>query len=220
MSLARTLLTTAALGAAVLVPSTAQAAEGFTGVTTDGRVAHLQTDTLPGLNPAPVKVTGLASGERVVGLDRTPSGELHEPDGRLIGIDGAQGAIAAQTAAGSPTGSTLAGLPFKAREPIRTTVASDGSVWTATSLSNDPNKPPQSRLVRYDPATGKLTGASGTFLSVKLAAVASDGDVADDTTKPKGSIRGTVARRHVSHGFSHYGPLGIKVNEPGQVTGQ
>ena len=310
MSLSRTLLTTAALGTAVLAPSAAQAAEGFTGVTTDGRVAHFQTDTIPGLNPAPIKVTGLASGERIVGLDRTPSGELlaltsagnidsldantgkatakfstpitgavdpnaaltfavapdgktariitagrdevvdlatgaakaaggltfaagdhhagaqavpafdYEADGRLIGVDPAQGAIAVQTAAGASTVSTLAGLSFKALEPVRATVASDGSVWIATSLSNDPKKQPQSRFLRYDPATGKLTGASGTFLGVKLAAVADDGQVADDTTRPKGSIRGTVVRRLIAHGFSYYGPLGVKVNEPGQVTGE
>ena len=65
MSLTRTLLTTAALGASVIVPSAAQAAEGFTGVTSGGNVVHFQTDTIPGLSPKPVKVTGLASGERI-----------------------------------------------------------------------------------------------------------------------------------------------------------
>jgi Domain of unknown function (DUF4394) len=310
MSLTRTLFATAAVGAAALVPSAAHAAEGFTGVTTNGRVAHLQSDTIPGLDPAPVKVTGLASGERIVGLDRAPSGELlaltsaggidvldattgkataklsgpvtgpvdpnaaltfavapdgktariitagrddlvdlatgaakagggltfapgdhhagaqavpvfdYEPDGRLIGIDAAQGAIAAQPAAGAATVSTLAGLPSKAREPVRSTVASDGSVWAVASLPSGPGRPPQSRLVRYDPATGKLNGVNGTYLSVKLAAIVADGQVPDDTTKPKASIRGTVLRRHVSHGFSSFGPLGIKVDEPGQVTAQ
>ena len=61
MSLTRTLLTTAALGASVIVPSAAQAAEGFTGVTSGGNVVHFQTDTIPGLSPKPVNVTGLAS---------------------------------------------------------------------------------------------------------------------------------------------------------------
>jgi hypothetical protein len=37
----------------------------------------------------------------------------------------------------------------------------------ATSLSNDPKKQPQSRYLRYDPATGKLSGASGTFLGIR-----------------------------------------------------
>jgi hypothetical protein len=309
MSLTRVLLTTAALGASVLAPSAAQAAEGFTGVTTDGRVVHFQSDSIPALGPAPVEVTGLASGERVVGLDRAPTGELlaltsagnidvldadtgkatprfsapvtgavdpkgavtfavapdgktarivtanrdevidlatgaakaaggltfapgdphagaqaapaldYEADGRLIGVDAAQGAVAAQTAVGSATVSTLAGLSYKAREPVRTTVASDGSVWTASSLFSKPSKHPQSRFVRYDPATGKSTGVDGTFLFVELGAVADDGTVADDTTKPKASIRGTVLRRHVSHGFSSFGPLGVELSEGAQVTG-
>jgi hypothetical protein len=310
MSLSSTLLATAAIGAAVVAPCAAHAAEGFTGVTTDGRIAHLQTDTLPGMNPKPVKITGLAAGERVVGLDRTPSGELlaltsagnidsldattgkatakfsgpvtgavdpngaltfavapdgrtvriitaerdeiidlatsaktqgggltfaagdhhagakavpsldYEADGRLIGIDPTQNAIAVQTAVGAPTVSTLSGLVFKALEPVRATVASDGSVYIATSLSNDPKKQQQSRFLRYDPAKGKITGESGVYLGVKLAAVADDGQVADDTTRPKGSIRGTVVRRHIAHGFSYYGPIGVKTNEPGQVTGE
>jgi Domain of unknown function (DUF4394) len=308
MSLSTTLLATAAIGAATLAPSTAHAAEAFTGVTTDGRVAHFHSDTIPGLSPKPVKVTGLAAGERIVGLDRTPSGELlaltsagnidsldattgkatakfsapvtgavdpngavtfaiapdgktarivtagrdvvvdlatgaarsgggltfapgdhhagapvvaaldYQADGRLIGVDPAQSAIAVQTA-GAATVSTLAGLPFKALEPVRATVAADGSVWFATRLFAKPTRHPQSRFVHYDPATGKMAGVNGTFLFVELAAVADDGKVADDTTKPKASIRGTVLRRHVSHGFSSYGPLGIKLSEPGQITG-
>jgi uncharacterized protein DUF4394 len=308
MSLTRTLITTAALGASVLVPSAAQAAEGFTGVTTDGRVVHFQSDSIPALKPKPVKVAGLASGERIVGLDRAPSGELlaltsagsidsldartgkatakfsapvtgavdpnaaltfavapdgktariiatgrdevvelatgaakpaggltfatgdqhagaqaapafdYEADGRLIGIDSAQGAVAAQTAVGASTVGTLAGLPFKALEPARTTVAADGSVWTAANLFSKPSSHPQSRFVRYDPATGKFAGVDGTFLFVELAAVADDGTVADDTTKPTASIRGTVLRRHVTRGFSSYGPLGVKLSEGAQIT--
>jgi hypothetical protein len=309
MSLSRTLLTTAAIGAAALLPSAAHAAERFTGVTTDGRLVHFQSDSIPALNPAPVKVTGLASGERVVGLDRAPTGELlaltsagnidaldattgkatarfsapvtgsvdpnaaltfavapdgktariitagrddvvdlaagvakpaggltfapgdhhagaqaapaldYQADGRLIGIDAAQGAIAAQTAVGSATVSTLAGLPFKALEPVRTTVAADGAVWTATNLFAKPSRHPQSRFVRYDPATGKLAGVNGTFLFVELAAVTDEGAVPDDTTKPKASVRDTVLRRHVSHGSSSYGPVGVKLSEGAQVTG-
>jgi hypothetical protein len=87
-------------------------------------------------------------------------------------------------------------------------------------LSSDPKRRPQSRFVRYDPAKGRLTGASGVFLGVELAAVADDGKVADDTTKPTASIRGRVLRRHVSHRFSYYGPLGVKLGEPGQAIGE
>jgi hypothetical protein len=308
MSLSTTLLATAAIGAAAIAPSAAHAAEGFTGVTTDGKIASFHSDTLPGMTPKPVEVTGLAAGERVVGLDRAPSGELlaltsagnidsldadtgkataklsgpvigsvdpngaltfavapdgktariitagrdvtvdlatgaveagagltfalgdhhagaqavpsmdYEPDGRLIGVDPAQSAVAGQTAAGAGTVSTLAGLPFKPLAPVRSTVASDGSVWITSTLPTQHSR--QSRLVRYDTASGKFTGVSGIFLPVQMAAIADDGRVADDTTTPKASIRGTVLRRHVKRGFSYYGPLGVKTSEPAQATGQ
>ena len=129
----------------------------------------------------------------------------YEADGPLIGVDPAQNAIAAQTGVGASTVGTLSGLPFKSREPVRATVASDGSVWIATSLSHDLEHP-QSRLLHYDPATGKLSGVNGTYLGVRVAALADDGQVADDTTAPKGSIRGSVLRRRVSHGFSSSTP--------------
>ena len=218
----RTLLTTAALAAAVIAPSAANAAEGFTAVTSTGDVVQLHSDTGPGLTGIH-KVTGLAAGESVVGLDRAPTGELlgltsagniasvdrdtgkatakfaaarhdrrrppnaagdlrrrarrrqrahhhprarrrrqprhrrrHErpgphlrrrrparrrpgravarlrrrrpPDRRRRG----QSAYAVQTAAGAATLQTLAAVPFPTLEPLRSTVASDGSVWTAS----------------------------------------------------------------------------------------
>jgi hypothetical protein len=305
MSLSRTLLTVAALGAATLAPSAAQAAEGFTAVTSDGRVAHFHSDTRPGLSPRPVKVTGLAAGERIVGLDHAPSGELlaltsagsiavldgntgkatpkfpapvtgpvdpnapltfavapdgasariitagrdvtinlatgaatagtgltfaagdahagaqatpaldYGADGRLVGIAGAQGAYAAQTAIGASTLKTLAKAPFPAREPVRSTVASDGSVWTAADLGT--KKHAQSRLVRYDPATGAIKGQNGVFMFVRLVALAADGPVADDRTAPKATVSGTVLKRHVIDKRSYFGGLHVKVNEPGQT---
>jgi hypothetical protein len=72
MSLSRALFTTAALGAALLAPSAANAAEGFSGVTTDDDVVRFHSDSLPGLTSRPVAVTGLAADERIVGLDRAP----------------------------------------------------------------------------------------------------------------------------------------------------
>jgi Domain of unknown function (DUF4394) len=302
----QTLLATAALGA-LLVPSAAQAAEGFTAVTVDGRVTHLQSDALPGLKPVPIKVTGLAAGERIVGLDRTPSGELlaltsagkidaldaatgkatakfaaavtapvdpngaltfavapdgasariitsgrdvsinlangaatpgsgltfaagdphagvqatpaldYGRDGRLIGAAAAQGVFAAQTAVGAPTVNTLAPLPFPGNEPVRSTVGSDGTVWTVARLGSGKATSQQSRLVRYDPATGNMKGQNGTFLLVKVAAIASDGQVADDTTKPKATFSNKVLRRKVVRGHAYFQGLRIKVDEGGQT---
>src|SRR3954454_9672461 len=71
----RPLLTTAALAAAVIAPSAAHAAEGFTAVTSTGDGVQLHSDTGPGLTGIH-RVTGLAAGESIVGLDRTPPGEL------------------------------------------------------------------------------------------------------------------------------------------------
>ncbi|HEX6620639.1 MAG TPA: DUF4394 domain-containing protein [Solirubrobacteraceae bacterium] len=305
----RTLLTTAALAAAVIAPSAANAAEGFTAVTSAGDVVQLHSDTGPGLTGIH-KVTGLAAGESIVGLDRTPTGELlgltsagniasvdrdtgkatpkfqapvttavgvnapvtfavapdgasarivmpgrdvvinlatgaptngpgltfaagdphagaqaapaldYAADGRLIGLDAGQSAYAVQTAAGAPTLQTLAGVPFKTIEPIRSTVASDGSVWTASNLRDKPNRAPQSRFVRYDPATGKSTGQDGVFLGVRLNAVASNGPVADDKTAPKASFSGRVLTRHTRHGSATlWTGLRVNVNEGGQTVG-
>jgi uncharacterized protein DUF4394 len=304
----QTLLATAALGAALLVPSAAQAAEGFTAVTVDGRVMHLQSDAIPGLEPVPIKVTGLAAGERIVGLDRAPSGELlaltsagkidsldaatgkatakfaaavtapvdpngpltfavapdgasariitsgrdisislatgaatagsgltfaagdphagvqatpaldYGRDGRLIGAAAAQGVFAAQTAVGAATVSTLAKLPFPGNEPVRSTVGSDGAVWTVARLGSSRSTSQQSRLVRHDPATGRVSGQNGTFLLVKLAAIASDGQVPDDTTKPKATFSSKVLRRKVTRGHAYFQGLRIKVDEGGQTV--
>jgi hypothetical protein len=308
MPFPRTLLTAAALGAAILVPSAAHAAEGFTAVTADGDVSHLHSDSLPALNPVPIKVTGLAAGERIVGLDRAPSGELlaltstgkidsldastgkatakfagavtapvdpnaaltfavapggasariitagrdvtinlatgvatagpglsfapgdphagaqatpaldYGSDGRLIGVAAAQGAFVAQTTAGAATIGTLAKLPFPGNEPVRSTVASDGSVWTTATLGTKPGSSKQSRLVRYDPATGKVSGQNGVFLFVKVAAIASDGQVADDHTAPRATFSDKVLRRKVSRDNAYFQGLRIKVNEGGQTT--
>jgi hypothetical protein len=305
----RTLLTTAALAAAVIAPSAANAAEGFTAVTSAGDVVQLHSDTGPGLTGIH-EITGLGAGESIVGLDRTPSGELlgltsagniasvdratgrvtakfaapvtaavaanapvtfavapdgatarivtpgrdvvvnlatgaatdgpgltfaagdhhagaqaapaldYAADGRLIGVDAAQKAYAVQTAVGASTLQTLADVPFPTLEPLRSTVASDGAVWTAANFSTKPNRVPQSRLVRYDPATGNIRGQDGVFLGVRLVALASDGPVADDEQAPKASFTGRVLTRHSRHGSnSLWTGLGLKVDEGGQTVG-
>jgi len=303
----RTLLATAALGAALFAPSAANAAEGFTGVTSAGQIVELHSDSSPGLSGIH-KVTGLAAGERVVGLDRAPSGELlaltsagniasvdratgkatprfaapvtaavdpnaaltfavapdgasariitagrdvtinlttgaatngpgltfaagdahagaqatpaldYAADGRLIGIAAAQSAYAAQTAPGAATLQTLAKVPYSTIEPTRATVASDGSVWTATNLTAKANRPAQSRLVRYDPATGAIRGQNGAFLGVRLDALTADGPVADDKTAPKATFSGTVLRREVKRGYAFWTGLRVNTNEGGQTV--
>jgi hypothetical protein len=303
----RTLLTTAALGAALLAPSAAHAAEGFTAVTSAGQIVQLHSDSSPGLSGIH-DVTGLAAGERIVGLDRAPSGQLlaltsagniasvdrntgkatpkfpaqvtaavdpnaaltfavapdgasariitagrdvtidlatgaatagtgltfapgdphagaqatpsldYAADGRLIGIDSSQSAYAVQTAGGAATLQTLVAVPFRALEPVRTTVASDGSVWAAANLSDKANRPAQSRLVRYDPATGAVRGQNGAFLGVRLDALTADGPVADDKTAPNATFSGTVLKREVKRGYAFWTGLRVKTSEGGQTV--
>jgi hypothetical protein len=308
MSLSRTLLTTAALAAAAIAPSAAHAAEGFTAVTSTGQVVQFHSDSKPGLI-APHDVTGLASGESVVGMDRAPSGELlaltsagrivdldantgkatpkfaaavtaaiapnapltfavapdgasariittgrdvsinlangaatngpgltfaagdprggaqatpaldYAKDGTLIGVAAAQGAYAQQTAPGAATLKTLAATTYPALEPLRTTVASDGSVWTAANLSAKPNSAKQSRVLAFDPATGKLSGENGAFFLRQLVAIADNGPVADDTAAPKAHLSSRTLKRHVSSkGFVYYSGLNVKSSEGGQVV--
>lgn len=307
MTLSRTLLTAVALAAAAFAPSAAHAAEGFTTVTAGGSVAHFQSDSSPGLTK-PVKITGLVSSERVVGLDRAPSGALlgltstgrivdldartgkvtpkfaaavtsavapnapltfavardgatariittgrditvnlatgaatnnaplgfaagdahagaqvtpaldYAADGSLIGVAGAQNAFVEQTAPGASTLKSLAATPFPTLEPLRATAASDGSVLAIANDSNKKKRTPQSRVVRYDPATGAISGQNGTFLR-QLVAVADDGPVADDTKAPKATLKGRVLHRQVVHGLPWFTGLRAKVNEGGQVVG-
>src|SRR6478609_109741 len=302
----RTLLTTAALAAAVIAPSAANAAEGFTAVTSTGDVVQLHSDTGPGLTGVH-KVTGLAAGESVVGLDRAPTGALlgltsagnivsvdrdtgkatakfpapvttavaadapvtfavapdgasariitpgrdvvvnlatgavtngpgltfaagdpragaqaapsfdYAADGRLIGIDRGQNVYAVQTAAGAATLQTLAPVPFPTIEPLRSTVASDGSVWTASNLSAKPDRAQQSRFVRFDPATGQVRAESAVLME-RLDALTADGPVADDKTAPKATMSGKVLRRKVSkRGYAYWTGLNVKTNEGGQT---
>jgi hypothetical protein len=194
-------------------------------VAPDGKSARIITagrDEVVDLATGAAKPNGgitFAPGDHHAGAQAVPAFD-YLPDGRLIGVDPAQSAIAVQTAPGAATVSTVAGLPIKAPEPVRTTVASDGSAWTVVGLTVRGKPTSQSRLLHYDPATGKLSGVNGTFLGVKFAAVASDGPVADDTTTPKASIGGNVVRRHVSHGHSWFGPIGVKSNAPGEVLAE
>jgi hypothetical protein len=302
----RTLLTTAALAAAVIAPSAANAAEGFTAVTSTGDVVQLHSDTGPGLTGIH-KVTGLAAGESVVGLDRARTGELlgltsagnivsvdrdtgkatakfpapvttavaadapvtfavapdgasarvitpgrdivvnlatgavtngpgltfaagdpragaqaapsldYAADGRLIGIDRGQNVYAVQSAAGASTLQTLAAVPFPTIEPLRSTVASDGSVWTASNLSSKPDRAQQSRFVRFDPATGQVRAESGVLMD-RLDALTADGPVADDKTAPKATMSGKVLQRKVSkRGYAYWTGLNVKTNEGGQT---
>ncbi|HMJ37441.1 MAG TPA: DUF4394 domain-containing protein [Baekduia sp.] len=305
----RSLLVPAALGAALIAPSAAHAAEGFTGVTSAGQVATFQSDSIPGLESR-VDVSGLPSGAKIVGLDRAPAGELlaltsrgsiatldaatgkatmkfpapvtsaidpaaavsfavapdgatariiaggrdetvtlatgaaaptapalgfapgdpnagGDPgaavdfgtDGRLVGVSTARGAFVRETAPGSGALSTLAATPFPIAQPVRTTVGSDGAAYTVSDLHvGRKSAPPQSRMVRFDPATGRISGQNGVYPGQRFDAIASVGAVPDDTTKPTATFSGRTLHRHVSRGTAYYTGLGLKVSEGGQTV--
>jgi hypothetical protein len=90
-------------------------------------------------------------------------------------------------------------------------------VWTAANLTAKPNRPAQSRLSRYDPATGNIRGANGAFLGVRLDAITADGPVADDKTAPKATFSGRVLERKVKRGTAYWTGLRMKTNEGGQT---
>src|ERR1700754_4714995 len=145
----RTLLTTAALAAAVIAPSAANAAEGFTAVTSTGDVVQLHSDTGPGLTGVH-KVTGLAAGESVVGLDRAPTGEL-------LGLTTAGNIVSVNRDTGKATAKFAAPLTTAAPAdaPVPSAVAPDGAGARII---------PPGRDIVVNLATGAATdGAGVTF---------------------------------------------------------
>ena len=115
VSLLRTLLTTAALAAAVLAPSAANAAEGFIAVTSRGDVVQCTATRFraDGVD----KVTGLAAGQSVVGLDRAPTGAL-------LGLTSAGNIVSVDRDTGKATASS---------PPVTTAVAADALVTFAVA---------------------------------------------------------------------------------------
>jgi hypothetical protein len=309
MTLSRSLITSAAVGAVLIAPSAAHAAQGFTGVTSAGQITTFQSDSAPGIESSVPILIPLA-GERVVGMDRAPHGELwvltsggyvgtisaktghvflpvrtsatgpidpdgplsfavapdgvtariitpgrdvtvvlatgqavsnapalgfapgdpnagtdpgaavdYGADGRLVGVASARGAFTRETAPGSALLSTGPATPFTVAQPVRSTVAADGDVYTVSALQTGrPAAPPQSRFVRYDPATGRITGQNGVYLGQQYDAIAALGTVPDDKTAPKATISGRALHRRVTHGVAYYTGVSLKVDEGGQTT--
>jgi hypothetical protein len=76
--LAAVLTPLALVGAAAAIPASASAATAFYGVTADNRLAEFQSDNTSQAGTKAIR--GLATGERIVGLDLRPA------DGRLYGL--------------------------------------------------------------------------------------------------------------------------------------
>jgi hypothetical protein len=194
-------------------------------VSPDGVTARIivagrdETVTLAGgATVATIPALAFAPGDANAGTDPGAAVDFG-PDGRLLGLSAGRGAFVAETAPRAGVLSTLAALPFTATAPVRATVGSNGVVYAVSALHGPrAASPPQSRLVRFDPATGGVTGQNGVFLGQQLGAIAATGAVPDDTTKPSATVSGRTLRRHVRGGYSsYYTGVTLKVSEPGQT---
>lgn len=133
-------------------------------------------------------------------------------DGVLRGVDPAAEALVALDGPGA-AGKVLTKLPVPTPGATAVTTAPDGASWILTGL---PNRPTQSRLLRYDPKTGKLRQQSD-FLFEHLDAIAATGTVADDTTAPSATVR--IPKQSVADAVRRRGFLAIvTTSEPGQTV--
>jgi hypothetical protein len=140
------------------------------------------------------------------------------PDGRLAGLDAAHGDfVVPQSAGGVLTTSTA--VPGALENPARVTVAPDGSVWLAAKLgANNGREYRQSRLVRFDPATGRASHAHGPYLGVELVALAAVGPVPVPAAPPHAQIM--VPTRELLRDIdAHHGIVTrVRLSEGGQVV--
>jgi hypothetical protein len=102
--------------------------------------------------------------------------------------------VVQQSAGGPLTTSTV--VPGALENPTRVTVAPDGSVWLAAKLgANNGREYHQTRLVRFDPATGRVSRANGPYLSIELVALAAVGPMPVPTAPPQAQITLPTANR-------------------------
>jgi hypothetical protein len=108
------------------------------------------------------------------------------PDGRLAGVVPGRAALYVETAPGS---GVMAERPVALRDriafppPLAFAVTSEtGSAVTGFPEST---RHPQSRLLRVDMATGRVTGEAGPYFTRQLVTFASTGAVPDDVTPPR-----------------------------------
>lgn len=141
-----------------------------------------------------------------------------EPDGRLVGVDVAHGDFVVQQRPGGPL-TTSTAVPGALAAPTRITVASDGSAWLTTKLvGSNGRQYRQSRMVRFDPSTGKVTHAGGPYMLRELGALASVGPVSVPTAPPRATI--SIPRRESLRVVdARHGILArVRVSEGGQVV--
>jgi hypothetical protein len=134
-------------------------------------------------------------------------------DGALRGVDPASNSIVTVDGTGEHVIGSLGGTTT--HSPTAVTTAADGVLWITTGLALHPGGPKQSRLLRFDPKTGKLH-AVNSYLFQQLDALAAAGTTPDDTTAPKVSVH--IPRQSLESALKRRGYLAeITTSEPGQI---
>jgi Domain of unknown function (DUF4394) len=139
-------------------------------------------------------------------------------DGRLAGIDVAHGDFVMQQSPGGPL-ITATAVPGALENPTRVTVTANGAVWLAAKLgANNGREYHESRLVRFDPATGRVSRANGPYLPLELVALAAVGPVPAPTAPPTAQIT-VPSRASLREIDGHHGIVArVRLSEGGQVV--
>jgi hypothetical protein len=134
-------------------------------------------------------------------------------DGVLRGIDPVSNSVVSLDAAGEHA---LAPLALSTHAPNAVTTAADGALWISTSLAPRAHGEEQSRLLRFDPQTGRLRSQS-SFLFQQLDALAATGTAPDDTKAPTVSVH--IPKQTLKSALKHRGYVAvITTSEPGQTV--
>lgn len=135
-------------------------------------------------------------------------------DGVLRGVDPARESRVRLDATGIHTEGHLDEIELTG--PTSLTTTSDGTQWIVTRVATRSTKSPvQSRILRYNAATGQVA-KGGSYLSRGLDAIAAVGHVRDDTAAPKVSV--TIPKQSVRKALKNRGVfVYVKTSEGGQT---
>jgi hypothetical protein len=218
----RTLVAFAVTAAALAVPSAASAAEEIAGVTSSDKILTFGSDS-PGNIDSAYPITGLASGEKIVGLDTRPStGQLYGlgKTGRIYVIDAASGASRAVTGPITP-------VPAGATFGFNFNPVSDSIRITSDTRQNLTVNPDTGTTVTGPPlayAAGQGSGSTpavgGTAFSNPVATATStvqyDLESARDALVTQDQATGALTTVGSGLGQAISGPSGFDISQGNQ----
>jgi hypothetical protein len=130
----------------------------------------------------------------------------------LRGVDPAANAVVTLDAGGAHV---VAPLGLRTVDPTAVTTGLDGSTWIVTALPHT-HTTDQSRVLRFDPATGRV-GVQRSYLFQQLDAIAATGLVPDDHAAPKVTVR--IPRQTVRSALARHGFIAdVTTSEAGQTV--